>query len=433
MNSETPHSGPAGPKPPTSQRQPLSWGVLLVRIVLPLLILATGVAAGYLLLQSGPQARPQPLPRTAALVEVEPVSFQQQTASIEGMGTVRPARQVELKPRVAGEILELGPGLVPGGIVRQGQALVRIDPADYELALRQARSEVARAEADVAAEQGNQMVALQEYELLGEQVSEEELALMLRKPQLESLQAALEAARTRVDQAQLALKRTQVVAPFDAVVISRDANVGSRVNESTPLATLVGIDEYWVEALIPVNQLKWIRIPSADKDAGSMAKVFDRVAWGPEEYRTGRVIQLAAGLEEQGRMARLLIRVDDPLGLAESPPAPRLLLESYVRIEIEGEPLPPSVAVERAYFRGHDRVWIMTDDFRLDIRPVEIAYRGREHIFVTGGLQPDDRLIVSDIPSPVPGMALRLRQQDSSPAADDQPAAAADREGRADR
>ena len=50
----------------------------------------------------------------------------------------------------------------------------------------------------------------------------------------------------------------------------------------------------------------------------------------------------------------------------------------------------------------------MDENDQLDIRPVEIAYRGVDDVLITAGLKEGERLVISSLPSPVQGMALRL-------------------------
>jgi multidrug resistance efflux pump len=50
--------------------------------------------------------------------------------------------------------------------------------------------------------------------------------------------------RQALEQARLNLQRTQITAPFDAAIISRNVNEGSQVNAGDLLARLVGTDEY---------------------------------------------------------------------------------------------------------------------------------------------------------------------------------------------
>jgi len=182
------------------------------------------------------------------------------------------------------------------------------------------------------------------------------------------------------------------------------------------MATLVGTDAYWVEVSVPVDELKWIRFPRSAGEAGSPVRVRDEAAWGPDVYRVGRVIRLESALEEQGRMARVLVSVPDPLGLADpSGKTPPLLIGSYVRAEIEGTDLENVVALDRNHLRNGNEVWVMNGDGELEIRQVEIAYRGRQQVLVSDGLEAGERIVTTDLPAPVEGM--RLRTEPSSPAA----------------
>ena len=276
--------------------------------------------------------------------------------------------------------------------------------------MKQLASEVARVEADRQIELGRQRVAQKEYELLGETVSAEEKALMLREPQLENIRAILDGTSARLEQAQLDLARTAITAPFNAVVMSRDINLGSSVSPSTTLATLIGSDTYWIEAPIPASQLRWISTGQPTNAAGSLVRIYDTTTWGSNRYRSGQVIGLTAMVEENGRMAKLLVEVRDPLALQPASAGQlKLLLGSYVRVEIEGKTIANAASIARELIRDGDQLWIMDDQGLLDIRPVEIAFRGQEQILVTGGIRAGERLITTNLPSPVEGMTLRLK------------------------
>lgn len=395
--------------PTRSPKAPSRRKMLLFGILVPLLVLVVGIGIAVSLMKNRPEASQRPQTRTATLVEVRPVVYEPQQALLHVMGTVRPARQVELRAQAGGEIVSMSGDFLPGGRFRKGQKILTIDPTDYRLAIRQLNGEIARVEAELQLEEGNQLIARKEYALLGETISDEELALVLRRPQLANLQAALDAARAKREQAQVHLSRTEVIAPFNAVVQDRQADLGARVSETSVLATLIGTDEYWAELSIPVGQLRWIAVPGYGTTNGSVVRIFDEAAWGPGVYRTGEVVRLAAALEESGRMARLLVRIDDPLALKkENAGAPRMLVGAYVRAVIEGNNIPAAAAIQREFIRDGNTVWIMDDDGRLAVRPVEIAFRGPEQVLVTSGIAPGERLVISDLSTPVAGMSLRL-------------------------
>ena len=396
------------PEAETESRRQRRWRTVVFRGLLPLAVIAASAVAALWLMETGPQAKPRPKARNATMVTCRTVDYSAQQTVIAGMGTIAAASTVELKPRVNGEIVELNGNLVPGGHFRKGQTLLKIDPTDYRLTVRELATDVAKAESDLQLEQGNQLIAQKEYNLLGETVSDQERALMLRRPQLENLRATLEAAQTKLDQARVDFARTEIKAPFNAVVLSREVNLGTRASESTVLATLVGTDAYWVEVSVPVSQLRWIRIPQTEGDQGALVRIYDAAAWGGGVFRQGRVIRLESGLEEQGRMARLLVRVEDPLNLkSDNTDKPRMLIGSYVRVAIEGNAVASAVAIEREFIRNGNSVWVMEADGSLAIRPVEIAFRGTDQLIITAGINPGEQMVISDLAAPVAGMPLR--------------------------
>jgi len=379
-----------------------------LRVVLPALVVLGGIVIAMVLVETAPRAKREPAPSQARLVEVQPVMLGDSVADIEAMGTVVPAREVVLQPQVSGEVLTISDELVPGGRFRKGEQLLRIDPADYELAVRQRESELAQARSNLRIEQGQQAIARNEFELLGESTAGEDNALMLRKPQLESVRASVATAQATLERARLDLARTRIRAPFNAIVQSREVNTGTRVTPVSKLATLIGTDRYWLELSVPVDQLQWLEIPGINAGDGSPVRVYDETAWGPDKFRRGRVIRLAGDLENEGRMARVLVAVDDPLALQpEHAGAPVLLLNSYVRAVIEGKTLNNVARVDRALLRGEDRVWLMGSDGRLQMRTVTIPFRGPHSVLVSAGLAAGERLVVTDLSAPVEGMALR--------------------------
>ena len=381
------------------------------RVLAPVIMLLAGVAAAVALMQSGPSAKREPPPRQARLVEIQPVVFGSASTRIDAMGTVIPAESVTLQAQVGGEIVSVSDDLEPGGLFSAGDELLRIDPRDYELAVLQRESEVAQAQSTLRLEQGQQAIAKREFEIHNESMQEDDLDLVLRKPQLESVRAQLALARASLEKAQLDLQRTRVRAPFNAIVESKAVDVGARVTTANTLAVLAGTDACWVEVSVPVRELKWISIPRGSAVAGSRVRISNPAAWGEGAWREGHVIRLAGGLEKEGRMARLIVAVDDPFTLRpENSDKPVMLMESYVSVEIEGRPLEQVASVAREHLRDGDQLWIMGADDALDIRKVDIVFRGHNQVLVTNGIEAGERLVVTDLAAPVAGMPLRINE-----------------------
>ncbi len=180
--------------------------------------------------------------RSATLVDVITAEQGTYRPTLSAVGTVRPEKEIELSTRVGGEIISLAPEFVPGGFIDQGQALLRIDPADYETALIARNSELHQAQADLDLELGRQELARSDYEELKGEISAEYETLVLRQPQLNAARARLEAAEAGVRRAELDLERTRIRAPFAAQVLDRDVNVGSQVAPGESLGRRVGTE-----------------------------------------------------------------------------------------------------------------------------------------------------------------------------------------------
>jgi len=191
-------------------------------------------------MRTSPRAKRKKPPRQAKLVQVIPLRKDDCVAVIRQNGTVIPAQQVTLQPQVAGQIVELSPDVVPGCRVEAGEKLVAIDPRDYEIAVQQAQSTVAMAEKDLKLERGNQAVARQEYELLGDVIADEDRELVLREPQLASAQAALKSAQAALKKSQINLARCEISAPFNAIVQHKHVDLGATVATNSQLVTLIG-------------------------------------------------------------------------------------------------------------------------------------------------------------------------------------------------
>ncbi|MFO8154448.1 MAG: efflux RND transporter periplasmic adaptor subunit [Pseudomonadota bacterium] len=388
------------PAPPRGRRH---WFHRLI----PALILLVGVAVVAIILRGGESPEREKPDRPARLVETTPIEPTDERVILEAWGTVRPAREVTLQPQVGGVLRELGPEALPGGLPDRGERLVTIDPSDYRLAVRRAESGLTRARANLAQERGRHAVAQAEFMLAEvDDLSPEERRLMLREPQLDAAEAEVAAAEADRDEARLNLERTRIDAPFDALVLDRHADVGSRVNSGQNLLAIVDRTTFWVEFSLPSESLRWLQ-----RDGGGRVTLFRDGAWAPGRSREGRILRVRGDVDEPGRMARVLVAVDDPLGL-EADDRPELLLGSHVRGLVEGRRLEGVFALRPEWLRENDTVWVMDTDDTLAIREPELLHRGRDQVLVRGDLAAGDRVVTSDLGIPQAGMPLRTSRED---------------------
>lgn len=392
----------------------------LKKAALPIAILVLAVACTAVMMAN--RITPDRLEISEQVVPVEIVEILHTTEEVlvQAQGTVTAAQQVMVRPEVAGRIVSLSPSLVPGGQFRTGEIIATIDERDYRVQLAAQKETLARARLALEQEQARQSVAKEEWDLLEESIpadrSNRDLAL--RIPQIEQAEAAIAAAQGAVAKAELDLSRCTITAPFNAVVLREQVDLGQLVNPQTEVATIVGTDAYWVQVSLPVEHLGWIDIPNREGRRGSPATIVHS-AGSVEIRREGRVERLLGDVDPAGRMARLLIVIDDPLhlGKRDSESNLPLLIGSYVTVEIRGEAIEDAVVVPRRALReihvdgstgAREGLWIMDDDDRLVTREAEVIWRTEETVIVSNGFADGDRLITSTIATPIQGMKLSV-------------------------
>jgi RND family efflux transporter MFP subunit len=390
----------------------LSIGVLVAASAMAFILVAT---------KAEPPRAAKPLEGT--LVEVIQINTSRHDVNLHAKGTVVPAMEIVLQPELGGRVIWQSKELVAGGSFKAGQPILRIDPRDYQLAVESFRSQVNRAKLDLAIEARRGEVAKREWNAFGEMdVSDEQRALAQREPQLEASRLALKAAQSSLKKAQLDLTRTTLRAPFNAMVVTESVDPGQLISPQTAVARLVGTDEYHVQVSVPVSALRSARVRSAD-EPGSEAKILQRVGQETIE-RPGEVIRQLPDLDPGGAMARLLLNIENPLGQPGDLP---LLLGSFVDVAIGAQPIDDAIRLPRVALRNGRNVYVMNDRNLLEIREVDIVWTEPDAVLVTGGVEANERVVTSRIPTPIPNMLLRTAAPtpEAAPSDPSEPAAQA--------
>lgn len=377
--------------------------------LLSVLLLISATMAMWYLVRTRPRAQPRPQPELSATVDLVTVTPTSVPVRIRGFGFMVAAREVTIVPEVAGRIIERHQNLEPGGYIRLGEELVKIDPRDYEAAVTQALAAVEKARFDLALEEGRRVVAEAEWSRLGSDVpsSEAGRALALREPHLRAARAALSAANSALDRARLNLERTSVKAPFDAIVLEKNADVGQVINEQSRLARLADVAVFWAQIAVPLKDLEWIHGSDSKGEGGSPATVWIDLGGGRRAERVGRVVRVLGDVEPAGRLARVLVAVPNPMAIGEGTvPFP---VGAAVEAEIVGHEITDVVVLPREALREGDQVWLADEHDRLQMRQVTVARRLPENVLVSEGLHAGERVVLGRIALAIPGMPLRFK------------------------
>ncbi|MFC6979351.1 efflux RND transporter periplasmic adaptor subunit [Microbulbifer taiwanensis] len=350
----------------------LNWNfVIPIALILLALLISSWLMREKPTLSRGERRAPAP---TVDVVVAERGQF---PLRVRALGRVTARETVDLQPQVEGRVEWIDYDLGPGSTLQSDQLLLRIEAEPYQLALQTARSTLAERRAELQQERGQRLVAEEEYELLGTSLPQADRALVLREPQLAAAEARVDAAEAQVGLAQRDLRLTQIRSPITALLVSRNVDIGDRVAPGSVLYTLAGAERFQIEVEVPASQLERLNSPNAEvRIRGSQ--------WPEGKYRRGEFVRVIPVLEEQGRLARVLVELTDPLAI-EDAGQPQLLLNDLARVEITGRAARERVRVPLTAVQDGDRVWQVRDN-RIVVRPIEIAYLSGDYAVLESGL-----------------------------------------------
>lgn len=433
-----------GEKP---QRVPSARDTFIVRVSAAIVLFLGAAALGLAIKFNKEVPRDTPVD-DGALVELQQLTAGSQNLVVRAQGSVVPSRDITIHAEVSGRIEWVSPELVPGGRLKKGQDIVRIDARDYRLRSQQAASSLEQAQYQLQIEQSRKKVAEREWSMIGSDsiASAEGKAVALREPQLKAAEAAVEAAESAAELARVQLARSTIRAPFASFVQTEHTDVGQFVSPQQPVATLIGMDEFRVQVSIPMDDLARIKVPgwrSVNEGEGSKATIWTDLG-GERVERTGEVTGLLGDLDPVGRMARIIVTIQDPFDLkrdakkdgskADDMQMP-LLVGSYVHVEINTGAQTGLIEVPRtAVFEGN-KIYVFepvsagssgaepsdaegTAQRRgtLGVREVTVEWARPKSLLVSSGVSAGEAVVVSRIPSPLPGMKLRTATPKSTEA-----------------
>jgi RND family efflux transporter MFP subunit len=377
------------------------------RFFLPVLVLAAGALAAVALIASGPEVQRRAPEVVVPLVRVVVATPETIQHRIRTHGTVDPRTESELIPEVTGRVVWVSPALVSGGFFAHQDVLLRVDRADYEIALERARASLNRAESE-------HRRATRDLER-SRGLAERKYASAAELDRAENIQhaaaATLREMRAALVQAERELARTELRAPYAGRVRQARVDVGQFVTRGASLATIYAVDYAEVRLPIPDEELAYLDgdllSQSQDAEGGAEVILHARFAGRDRTWR-GRIVRSEGEIDPKSRMVHVVARVEDPYGRESAAHEAPLAVGLFVDAEILGTIAEQVFVLPRASLRSGGRVLVVDAESRLRFRPVEVMRAAGESVVVAAGLQPGDRVCISPLDAPVDGMRVRV-------------------------
>jgi membrane fusion protein (multidrug efflux system) len=367
---------------------PKRLNTLAYRHCAPLLLAAGLAACGQ---QQGPPADFPPV--EVGVLEVQPRDL---ALSLEYPAQLRGAREVEVRARVSGILLERR--YEEGAQVAAGDVLFRIDPEPF-------RAEVARARAELGVQQANLGQARRERDRIVPLYDQKLASLRDRDTALagfESAQAAVAAAEAALRSAELSLSYTEVRAPIDGMTSREVRSEGSLVSagtESSLLTYIVQADRLYVDFAVSDTDAELVSAAMSDNPAAVGVRILDARGQtiggrAPIEFVSPRVDDATGTI---GVRAVL----DNPTGV---------LPGRIVRARVEGVSVANSFVIpKRAIVHGAQGayVWVVDGAGQVAAAPVQLGALSGNDVAVIDGLSAGSRVVVDGILKVRPGAPVK--------------------------
>jgi len=386
-----------------------------IKVLAPIavLLVAGALTAAMVGLRESTPSEP---PEVAVpLVEVVRVAPETVALEVTAQGTVEPSTESDLVAEVSGRIVGTSPQLASGGFFDAGDALVRIDPRDYQVALDGARAALARAESQL--ELASATLARQRA--MRERGISSQARLDDAVHAHANAAAGVREARVAVRRAELDLERTTIRAPFAGRVRTKHVDLGQFVSRGSPVARVYSVDVAEVRLPVRDADLAHLSLPAGFGEElhaeGPVVRLSATVAGEPRTWR-GRIVRSEGARDERTRMLTLVAEVEDPYvregepGDADATDRAPLPIGIFVEARIEGREVAGVYELPRSAVRRDDVVYVVDADGRLRVRPVDVLRAERERAWLEGGLADGDRVVVSPIDVATDGMAVRVRE-----------------------
>ena len=327
---------------------------------------------------------------------------------VRTQGESRPQIEIDLVPEVGGKIIYVSPNFVEGGIFKKGETLVRIEDADFKVAVIRAEAGIAQAQQVVVREQAEGAMARQDYAELGRG---EASSLALREPQLAQARASLQAAEAELESAKLNLARTSVKAPFSGRVRSKASDLGQFVTPGSRLGRVFSTGVAEVRLPLSDDQLSKLDLPLAfvTKDRAT-APIVDLscIVAGERRHWKGRIMRTDSAYDTSTRALFAIAEVVDPYGKGASEDGVPLAPGLFVDADIAGKSFENVITIPRDGLRPQDEIYVVDDQGKAEIRKVTVLDATAERAVLTGGVTAGELVVLSPMERSRVDMTLKV-------------------------
>jgi len=324
----------------------------IIKIIIPLVIIGLAVLGFKVLKASKEEPEAKELAEIITSVNVIKSRLATHATQVETFGTVRSKFETKVSAQVSGEIIELSPQFLVGMPVTKGTILARLDPTDYNAILAQQQATLIIAERSLDEEKIRAEQATQDWLASGRKLAAAS-GFVLRKPQLAAAEATIDAAEATIGKAKADVERTKIMAPFDAIVSSRNVSLGDFSTPQTILGSLISSEQAEIYLPLTAEQNQQIKPTSETQITLSSAAPGASVDW------IAKFSRFAPTIDTKNQVSYLIATLDDPYGKNPLP------VGTFVNASIPAKKIDSVHSVPESALVNDSYIWIVSDEDKL--------------------------------------------------------------------
>ena len=391
-----------------------------------LITLVASLAISYVLGQMKPTPDKNITERKSPIVSSITLKKENIKISIDSQGMVAPLIETILSAEVSGTIVEISPKFLAGGVFKEGEILMRIDPTIYIVALDQAKA--------LKDQRQNEYEDAEKIRKQG----------FLSESEYLSSVTALAAAEAELVKSQRNLDRTKIVLPYDGMVRDKSADLGQYVNigkqlgtkivlpydgmvrdKSADLGQYVNIGKQL--GTVFATDVAEVRLPLSDKDvlfadlpSSQQTSLSDDVT-GPEveftddqsnstNKRYGYIARSEGVIDEKTRMTYAVARLEDPYNLKGKDGITALPIGSFVSAKIYPTKEYEFIKIPRSAIINNRQVILINDSNQIYFQNIELVRTDKDFGYIAEGIEDGQRISITSIEDGINGMKVRIDQ-----------------------
>ncbi len=322
-----------------------------------------------------PPGKSEVQPKKPVPVQVMKVETRDLPVIVEAVGRLIANREVVISAEVGGIVNQYRADI--GDKVNAGQLLVEIGPVDYQLALREAKANLAAtlARLNSAEKTHNRSKVLLPRKVISQDA-------------FEKSEAGYETARAGVDQVKALVKiaenrldKTKITVPFKGLVAARMVEKGQMIGPGQPVMTVVDLGRMRVKVYI--SERDYVHLDQEDP----VSVIVDAY---PEKVFTGRVDRIEIKADARTNTFSIEVLVDNPNFLLKAG------LSAHIRLTIRT--LTDTILIPQScilYKNEQKTVFVVDSNKKARLRVVEIGLSKGSRVQIRQGLKPGDSLVIT--------------------------------------